>query len=204
MDQLVAAGFEAVTLCTGYGHSMIAEYFGHQYRTLDLHYSCETEPLGTGGALRLAADKTPPGELMLVLNGDSYSDLSLPEFMACHQSSNKSVSMAAVHVNDVSRYGSVRVSEEDELLAFEEKNGQQRPGFINAGIYLLPNKVVMGLPARQALSIEEDVFAQLPLSGVKVYRHCGYFIDIGTPASYRRAQIDLAGSYMDPLASEAI
>src|SRR5215470_6441682 len=71
LDQLVEFGFRDAVLCTGHMAEMVESNFGKCFGPLELHYSREAFPLGTGGALRLAAERTD-SDLVLALNGDSY------------------------------------------------------------------------------------------------------------------------------------
>ena len=56
-DQLTRIGFKKVVVSTGYREEVIRQYFGQHYENMELIYSNEAEPLGTGGALKLALEK---------------------------------------------------------------------------------------------------------------------------------------------------
>lgn len=187
-DQLRAAGFRSVTLCVGYMAEKIEQLFGSQYRELELVYSREDSPLGTGGALRLALPHLS-GSTVLVMNGDSFCDLDISAFCSWHLSKQSSVSIALTEVDDTSRYGSVRRDAHEHIQSFEEKGTSQGRGLVNAGIYLLSRSVLEEIPPGRALSLERDFFPKRISRGL-----CGYtakhqrFIDIGTPTSYSQAQ----------------
>lgn len=187
LDQVAEAGFEQVVLCTGFRADAVEAEFGHSYRTLRLGYSPEPEPLGTGGALRLALPQLTSSSV-LVLNGDSYCDADLAAFWQTHQQSGARGSLLLVWVADAGRYGQVEVTSQGEILSFREKQPGAPAGWINAGIYLLERALLANIPVGRAVSLERECFPGwlgLRLQGVTVQ---GKFLDIGTPQSYAQAE----------------
>lgn len=187
LDQLAAAGLHKVVLCTGYMAPVIRQELGDSYRNLELVYSVEERPLGTGGALRLACEQFPAG-LLLVLNGDSYCDCPLSAFVAGLEASNAASGMVLAKVDDVSRFGAVHTGQDSLIERFVEKGGEPAPGWINAGIYLLPGRRLMELPPQVPISLEREVIPRLIATGLYGHRCSGTFIDIGVPAEFQRAQ----------------
>lgn len=161
-------------------------YLGDQ---VALHYkdrcliSREEEPLGTGGAV-LQALEIVDGERFWVLNGDSFFDIPLEEMERC----KGDLVMACRHIEDVARYGSVKIQEQ-RVVDFEEKKASLGPGWINGGIYIMKKNLFEGWPSGKSFSLETDLFPSLLLSGKKMnaYAAKGKFIDIGTPSSYEEA-----------------
>jgi len=96
-------------------------------------------------------------------------------------------SLAVLHVEDASRYGTVRVDASNRVTGFVEKTGSNAPGLVNAGVYVFSREVWQYLPEGPA-SLEKDVFPRLLDPGVYAQEQHGIFIDIGTPADYARAQ----------------
>lgn len=183
-DQLIQAGIQRVILGTGYMADYIENEFGDQYNNLSIAYSVETEPLGTGGAIRHALTHVQSDNL-LVMNGDSYCDVSLKHFIKAHHSL---ASIVLVHRPNTARYGQVTFDHDANVTQFIEKNGQARPGWINAGIYLMHRDLIENLPADTAISIEKEVFPDWVEQGIlKGYFTQGKFIDIGLPESYAEA-----------------
>jgi len=187
LDQLIEAGIRRVVLCTGYLAESIRYELGTLYRGLEIVYSVEDVPLGTGGALRQALNYME-GETLLVLNGDSYCQCSMSEFVSAQAASFASAGMVLAHVDDTSRFGGVQVNDASLVESFVEKNTQAGSGWINAGIYLLPASCVCDIPPGQAVSLEQEVIPRLLRSGIYGYRCSGLFIDIGIPEEYQRAQ----------------
>jgi D-glycero-alpha-D-manno-heptose 1-phosphate guanylyltransferase len=190
LDRLADAGFERVVLAVGYRHEAIQAYFGNDYQGMALEYCVEHTPLGTGGAIRLAADCMTEMPFF-VLNGDTYLELDYRAMLTAHLKAGANLSVAISGVPDVGRYGALEL-EGDIIRGFLEK-GRDGPGFINAGIYLLSSVIVQRIPADETFSFEQQLLMPLvqelrPMA----YRAEGRFIDIGIPADFERAQGMLA------------
>jgi D-glycero-alpha-D-manno-heptose 1-phosphate guanylyltransferase len=186
LDRLVQAGFERAVLAVGYRHEVIERHFGHTYRGVALRYSVEAQPLGTGGALRLAADHVGRWPVF-VLNGDTYLELDYQAMLAAHAKGGEQMSMAVCHVPDAGRYGALDLLG-GHVRGFFEK-GRAGPGFINAGTYLLSQAVLDRIPRGEPFSFEQQVL--VPEVGVirpAAFATEGLFIDIGVPEDYARAQ----------------
>lgn len=188
LDQLAESGIRRTVLCTGYMGDMIRRGLGDRYRDMELVYAVEDTPLGTGGALRNAAGLVS-GELLLVLNGDSYCHCDLADFIAGHAASGVDAGMVLARVDDAARFGAVRVNAESLVESFIEKGAQTGPGWINAGVYLLPTALIREIPAGQVVSLEREVIPHIIAGGLYGYRCSGSFIDIGIPDEYRRAEL---------------
>jgi NDP-sugar pyrophosphorylase family protein len=189
--QLGAAGVREVVLGTGYRAEQIEEYFRDGSRLgLTVHYSREQEPLGTGGALKLAERML--GDPALVLNGDSYANWILADLLQTYREKRATSVIVLQSVPDVSRYGSVAIDADGRVTEFVEKGARTGAGLINAGIYLLRKKIITDLPARTPISLERQVFPQLLRGKVYGVISKGDFIDIGVPADLERAQTLLA------------
>jgi len=186
LDQLADAGVQHVVLCTGYKAEAIRTQFGDSYGSLALTYSQETMPLGTGGALRQARPHLH-GDSVLMLNGDSYCAADLGAFLEGHRGSRAEASLLLAEVSDTGRFGRVDLGDEGTILGFAEKAAGGGPGWINAGIYLLGQKVLQALPETTPLSLERDVFPAWVGHGLRGFCSPGWFIDIGTPESYATA-----------------
>lgn len=186
LDQLTTAGIRRIVLATGYMAETVSSILGARYHDADLRYSVETEPLGTGGALRLALPHldTDP---VLVLNGDSFCAVDLATFAVAHAQRNAVASLALATVADISRYGAVDLAADGAITAFEEKGERRGQGLINAGIYLLQRSTFAAIPAGVAVSLERDVFPGLISNGLYGFTQTGRFIDIGVPDDYQAA-----------------
>lgn len=191
LDPLVDAGFGAAVLAVGYRHEVIREHFGDDYRGLALRYSVESEPLGTGGAIKLACAMVSSPD-PFVLNGDTYLEIDYRAMLDAHARAGAELSMAVHQMPDVQRYGALEIAD-GTVCGFREKEAAG-PGWINAGTYILGPAVRARLRHRDAFSFEQDVLmpevrAIRPLA----FPVTGLFIDIGIPEDYARAQTLLRG-----------
>lgn len=187
LDQLVQAGIERAVLCTGYGADRMREVVGDEHGGMTIRYSEETVPLGTAGSLRLALPLLEP-EPVLIMNGDSFSEVSVPDLLSFHVRQKADGTVVLLHRADMGRYGSVKLAEEDRIVSFDEKSDRDGEGWINTGVYLLSHRLLAGIPAGRAVSIEKEMFPAWTEGRLFGFRTAGRFIDIGTPASYASAQ----------------
>jgi NDP-sugar pyrophosphorylase family protein len=194
---LYEKGIRKVILCTGYLGEMVEAYFGDGDKwNLQLYYSHETFPLGTGGAVRKALDLIQGGRF-LVLNGDSYCRFDLDLMEKNHNSKSASATMWLVNMDDCSRYGTVILDDNGMVLSFSEKSLALRTGLINAGIYLLERKLIETIEKERMVSLERDIFPNIVGKGLVGVVGGGVFVDIGTPESYASAEKILATDFTD-------
>jgi D-glycero-alpha-D-manno-heptose 1-phosphate guanylyltransferase len=186
LDQLVDAGFRAAILAVGYRHDAIRGFFGDEYRGLVLRYSVESEPLGTGGAIRLACRLTSARDVF-VLNGDTYLELDFGAMLGAHERAAARFSIAVCHVPDVARYGALEL-DDGVVRAFREK-GCAGAGWINGGTYVLSSELRARLRPAGAFSFEHDLLVpEVAHIRPLAFRTSGRFLDIGIPEDYRRAE----------------
>ena len=191
LDYLIDYEYERVVLSVGYLHEKIVDYFGGQYKTLAIDYAVETEPLGTGGGILFALSRCTTDNV-LVINGDTMFKVDLTAFERFHQEKEGLLSIVLREVEDVARYGSVTTGNNDTIILFSEKGVTSGRGFINGGVYLIQQKLFEKYPMEGKFSFEKDLME-------KLYKHeqfyalpsNGYFIDIGIPEDYARAQQEL-------------
>ena len=160
-----------------------------------LRYVVEDEPLGTGGGVRNAADLVTG--TLFVLNGDILTDPDLTEMRQLHESRGSRTTIYLQPVPDPRQYGLVETAPDGRLRAFREKptaDEEITTNTINAGIYLIDAQLLGRIPRDRMSSIEREFFPALIADGVPCYGWCptaAYWRDIGNPAAYRAAQIDL-------------
>lgn len=188
LQRLASAGFEHVILSVGYMADKIVNHFANEFQGMLLSYEIEASPLGTGGALRNALELCR-SDHAYIFNGDSYIEL---DFLALEKLwlENRKPIIVGRMVSDVSRYGQLILNER-QVIGFLEKinNGA---GVINAGCYVLPNAILASFKRDSVFSLEADFLAtQVNQQEFFVYVAEGYFIDIGIPSDYLRAQSEL-------------
>ncbi len=191
LARLGRAGCSRVILSVGYLHHVIEHHFGVSFNGVQIVYSIESIPLGTGGAIRLALPQVRE-ESVLVLNGDTFLDADYAEMLRFHADHDARVTIAVVHQPDISRYGGVAI-EGDRVVGYDEK-GRSGPGWISAGTYVLDRNLAWPPALAQKFSIEREFFVpEVARLRPAAYKTTGYFLDIGVPEDYGRAQVELAG-----------
>jgi NDP-sugar pyrophosphorylase family protein len=150
---------------------------------MQLGYSVEATPLGTGGAIRAAA-RVIGCEQLLVLNGDTFFDVDYRQLV--QEAPARTDLIACRRVEDVGRYGAVQLDASGRVMALAEK-GAQGPGLINGGIYVLQREAIAAWP-EPVFSIETNYFPKR-LAAERLHGTAceGSFIDIGVPGDLKRA-----------------
>ncbi|MDH4235672.1 MAG: nucleotidyltransferase family protein [Nitrospira sp.] len=189
LDYLILQGIHEVTLAIGYKGDAIKEHFGDRYRVLTIRYSSEQVPIGTGGAIRQAFGTTA-FDSVFVMNGDTFVQADFRRMETEHRMAGSSMTMAIKHVDDTSRYGTVNVK--SGLVCSFESSARGSAGYINAGLYLVSRTLFDGCELPDTFSFERD-FLMPRVSRLRPHAFAveGYFIDIGVPDDYERAQQEL-------------
>ncbi len=189
LDYLEKEKIEHLILSLGYKHELILDWLASQEYPFSISYVIEDEPLGTGGAIMLAFEKIQ-SERALVINGDTFLDIKLDDLYHFHGVHGADISVALKEMKDFDRYGTVKINSENKIEIFEEKKYQDK-GLINAGIYCIEKKLFTNLNLPQKFSFEKEIL-ESKLRVLKIYgfETGGYFIDIGIPSDYEKANID--------------
>jgi NDP-sugar pyrophosphorylase family protein len=196
LEDLLAAldgqGLRRAVLCTGHLGDQVRTRFGARFGRIELAHSREPAPLGTAGALALAlaVPGLGPGPY-LVLNGDSLVKADLRAFWEWYRQGGIHHGILLVRVADAGRYGGVQLGPGGRIERFLEK-GAGGPGWVNAGVYLLPAALLATLPADRPTSLEREVFPGLAGRDLHGFPCEGGFLDIGTPEAY-----GLAGTFLN-------
>jgi NDP-sugar pyrophosphorylase family protein len=181
-------GFRRFILCIGYLGSFIKEYYKAKGSGLEIIFSEEKEPLGTGGAIKNAEPfiRSSP---FLIMNGDSFCELDFIEFINFHIRKKGLISIALTRgLDEVDEYGAVMLDGSENVIAFDEKKKSKHiDHFVNAGIYLLEREVISRMPCNTKFSLEYDFLPKMINKRFYGYKIEGVFIDIGTPQKYKKA-----------------
>lgn len=194
VEWLAAHGVEEVVLACGFLPDVLREALGEEeHEGTRLRYVVEPDRRGTAGAIRFAADALGEalGERFLALNGDVLTDLDLTALLDEHERAGARATLALYPVEDSSAYGLVSHDGDGAVTAFLEKTGEEVPGEINAGAYVLERSVLDLIPPEREVSIEREVFPRLVGDGLRALALDGYWMDIGTPERYLRASWDI-------------
>ncbi len=189
LQSLKQNGFTRVILSIGHRAESIRSYFSSHDIGLEITFCEETSPLGTGGAIR-AAMKLAQSDSVFVINGDTFASIHYEAMLQQHMQHRVSLTVALMPVEDTARYGAVEV-DGIHISGFSEK-GRAGSGYINAGVYLMQHNLLETLSLPERFSFEQDVLmSHLASLRPNAFRAEGYFIDIGIPEDYARAQIEL-------------
>ncbi|MDM8554085.1 nucleotidyltransferase family protein [Desulfococcaceae bacterium HSG7] len=188
LDQVAKAGAHNVVLSTGYMAEKVQSTLGNEYNGMQLHYSTERAPLGTGGGLRLSLPFLK-SDTILVMNGDSYIDADLSDFSKWYAQKQSSAAVILKKVPDTKAYGRVALDDERRVKAFIEKGEKPGSGWVNAGVYMLKKDLVEYIPLDEKYSLERQFFPTLINKGFYAYCCDGKFLDIGTPTNYLAATL---------------
>jgi NDP-sugar pyrophosphorylase family protein len=186
LDQLAAAGCERVVLCTGFRGDEMRDAVGACYRGLEVVYSHEESVAGTGGALALAA-QVVDADPLLVLNGDSYCEVDLGALWSAHRTRGADATMVVTEVADTSGFGRVELDGDGRVRGFHEKAPGRRPGWINAGVYVIARARLLAVPSGRPVSLETELLPAWICGGLGAFQVRGCFFDIGTPDRYAGA-----------------
>jgi mannose-1-phosphate guanylyltransferase len=196
-----AAGITKVVLATAYLAETFTPYFGDGSKWgIELKYALETEPLGTGGAIRNAAElifsEISENESIVVFNGDVLSRHDLAAQIKLQQTSSAAVTLHLVNVDDARPYGCVPFDENGQVTDFLEKMDKPITNTINAGCYVFNPQVIKEIELGKVVSVEREVFPDLLKSGkvVKAFVDNSYWLDMGTPQALLKGSQDYVGS----------
>jgi D-glycero-alpha-D-manno-heptose 1-phosphate guanylyltransferase len=188
LNYLWSFGIARVVLSVGHRSKMIETHFGSEYNGIEIGYAVEKQPLGTGGGLRLAFEKCK-NEHVLALNGDTLFQIDLKGFEIEYTKSDVVAAIALRKVQNVSRFGTVKIDKNHRITHFGEKTSEPVSGLINGGIYLLNRSFFLAQTIAGAFSVERDFFERIYLQGlIAGFVFDAWFIDIGIPEDYLRAQ----------------
>jgi D-glycero-alpha-D-manno-heptose 1-phosphate guanylyltransferase len=191
-DYLIFQGVSKVVISVGYKNEIISNHFKDHYKSLEVVYAVENEPLGTGGGIRLAFWKIE-GPRALVMNGDSLFRADYRALLEFHLKKKADATLALRKLSDTGRYGRVTMNRTRRITGFEEKGLSAGPGYINGGVYIIDKLFLMEPEFRGRFSIEKDCFEpNTSYSRLFGFPSDDYFLDIGIPEDYARAQHEFA------------
>src|ERR1700741_676724 len=198
---LRSAGIRKLIMCVGHKRSQIESWLDDGSRWgVVVTYSREESLLGTGGALKLA-EHLITDDCFFVLNGDSFLDVDLAEMFCFHDGHKSLATMAVVSQPLSARYGVVEMATDQKITAFGEPSFDMQGAHggeqvINGGVYLFERDVLNMIPADKNVSLEKEIFPSLVNAGLYGFITSGYFIDIGVPIDFERAQTELPKRFL--------
>jgi len=190
LERLAETGVGGVTLAVKYMAEAFMQRYGETKHGIKISYSIEKKPMRTGGAIKYAEELIGHEEPFLVLNGDIFTTIDYAALINEHKQNKPVATIALYRVADPSRYGTVKLTNQNRITQFVEKAppGKAPSNLINAGVYVLDPEIFNYIPAGRPVSIEREVFPKLAEEG-KLFGHefKRVWIDIGKPVDYLKA-----------------
>ena len=182
-----------VILSLGYKADRIVDRVGLSYKDLEIDYYIEATPLGTGGAIKNSLSTHNDFDHVLVMNGDTYAEINFQDFLRFHLTHKTGITLASKLMSNFDRYGSFTLGEDRCVTGFNEKTHVEK-GYINCGSYLISHgfyqEYIRPMPF-PAFSFEKEILEKKDrVFKIGAFISDFYFIDIGIPQDYERAEKD--------------
>ncbi len=188
IDYLRKSGFKRIILGIGYQAQFIKKYYcEHKIQGIEIVFSEEKTPLGTGGAVK-KAKRLIKSESFLVLNGDTFSKFNADKFIKAYKQNKAKLLLLLRKAKSSQDYGAISIDKQSRITSFNEKPESGAGNFVNGGVYLFSQKAFPEMPKQTKFSLEYDFFPKMIGKGLYGYKESGFFIDIGTPERYSRAE----------------
>jgi len=187
IEFIASQGGQRFILCTGHGAEAVERTLADAFPKLDIVFSREEEPLGTGGAIKQAAALVHSPRF-LAMNGDCFCVIDYGQLINRHISRKAAATIAVTRLDDAREYGTIEIGSDGRIEAFKEKQPAAAPALINTGTYCLNKDVFDLAKTPQKFSIEYDFFPRLVGKGFWSFEVPNKFVDIGTPERYQWAQ----------------
>jgi NDP-sugar pyrophosphorylase family protein len=186
---LVKQGARRIILCAGYKAESLKSHYQKLFKDIDLVFSIEPEPLGTGGAFK-NAQKHVKSEYVFGLNGDCFTPVDYQVLLDSSLARKALATLVAVLIKGNKDFGTVVLDQEDRITAFKEKFATKEVQYINAGIYCFHRSLFDRMPSGR-FSIEYDLFPKMIGEKFFGFKVDAPFIDIGTPERFEWAKVHL-------------
>ena len=189
ISYLLSEGVAKFIFALGHQSDQVQEYLDNNWPGLDKVYAVEPFPLGTGGAINHAASFAKQ-QHVLIINGDTLFTAKLDAAALFHETTGAACTLLLKPLTNFNRFGTVQIDNEKRVTGFVEKQ-PCAAGLINAGVSLLDLQQWKAQNWPQEFSFESD-YLQQEFNSVKMMGHVqdAYFIDIGIPEDYERAQTE--------------
>jgi len=189
IGQLRAAGIKKITMAVNHMADIIIAFFGNGEKFgVEISYSMEDKPLGTVGPIKLIKDLP---ENFLVMNGDILTNLNYADLFRAHIISGASLTIATYKRDSQIDFGVLEINKAtNHLIGFREKPIYHFD--VSMGIYVFKRSLLDRVPVNHPFGIDSLVLAMLADNAqVNSYPFNGYWLDIGRPEDYERANEDI-------------
>ena len=188
IKQLIKNGFSHITITLNHLSELIHAFFGDGSKYgIKIDYSHESKALSTMGPLTLVNDLP---DNFLVMNGDVITDLNFDKFFGDHLKNDNIFTIASYIRNDKIEYGVLEKDENNKLIGFNEK-----PIYsfcVSMGIYAVSKRVLKYIPENKFFGFDDLMYKLIQEKEyASLYKHNGYWLDIGRPDDYEKALEDI-------------
>ena len=192
INHFVSEGIEQFIFSLGYKHELIETFLKNEHAGLSYKVVVEEKPLGTGGAI-LRSCRATEEKSVIVLNGDTLFAVNLNKLVPFHFMTGAHCTLSLKPMVEINRYGTVQIQSDYRISSFEEKKFQPS-GNINGGVYALNAARFREEKFGEVFSFEKD-YLEAHVNDRRIFGvlQDAYFIDIGIPEDYERAQHELTG-----------
>jgi D-glycero-alpha-D-manno-heptose 1-phosphate guanylyltransferase len=185
LKQIIRNNVTRIILAVGYKAGAIKTSYGSSFDGVPLTYCEEEAPLGTGGAIRKSLTRCLEKNV-IVMNGDTFFEVDLPELLSFHVRKSADVTIALKEMHNFDRYGAVECTA-STVTSLREKR-YVADGYINGGVYSLRRDVFECFSLPKRFSFEDFIAEQVNDLKVCALPSGGNFIDVGVPEDYLAAQ----------------
>ena len=190
IDHFQKQGIQKFIFALGYKSEAFESFLSGILAPSSYQLSIEKEPLGTGGAIK-EASLLAEGITALVVNGDTLFSISTNKLISFHHMCGADCTLSLKPMNNFDRYGVVELNKDYSIKNFQEKR-HYREGLINGGVYALNVRRFREEALPGKFSFEKDYLEKFyDKRRMFAVVQDEYFIDIGIPEDYERAQKEL-------------
>ena len=191
----ISQGINNFILSVGYKKEIIINHFGLKFQTAEIKYVVEDIPLGTGGAILKAVTEYNITNPFLLLNGDTYFEISLEELFKFHTKNGSDFTFSVFKSTNTTRYLGLNVDSNMKISSSDLIKDLNNSKYVNGGVYLIAPEVLshINVEFNKQISLESEIIPKLIKNKMSLYA-CEFntkFIDIGIPEDYFNAQIFL-------------
>tara|TARA_B100000029_G_scaffold512745_1_gene610283 strand:+ start:356 stop:1102 length:747 start_codon:yes stop_codon:yes gene_type:complete len=194
LEKLIDYGIKEVIICTGFLRDSYKKELGTKYKSLQINYSEENEPLGTAGALKnIPIEKIK--NLNLVLNGDCFCDFNFDLMLQDYQNQNNGIMILIKSIENDGNFGQILINSSNKVLNFLEKTNNKEVILANLGYYLIDKASFKMLPEKFPSSLEYDFFPKMIHKNFYAFKTSEEFLEIGTPESLMSSELKLKQTF---------
>ncbi len=213
IDVFARAGIEQVFLACGYRSQQLMDTIGDgSDRGIEIVYSFEDQPLGTGGAIKLLEDRLD--DVFMAANGDVFVDMDVREEIDVHLDNHADITLALTPVDTPWNFGTAVPDGTGRIVEFIEKppKDKVKSNLINAGIYTVNKEMIGYIPEGEFYDFSKDLVPMKTAEGCRIWSYPlkGIWMDVGRRSDLIKANLEMAertrstGSMSDTEASGPI